>query len=654
LRKCYQPTGQKAIIATINERMIKMNNKIMDIHKNREACVYVRQSTPGQVLNCKESQRVQYRLVERARELGWRAGSIRIIDNDLGHTASGCVNRLGFQELLSAVCDGKIGAIFSVEASRLARNGREWHTLLELCGVMKTLLVDQEAIYDLSLSNDRLLLGLKGEMSVMELNLFRERSQAAIQEKARRGELFLMIQIGYIKTKENKLKKDPDKRIRKAVELVFKKFREHGSMRQVYKWFFEKKIQLPKALYCRGERSIEWKAPSSSTISRILDNPVYAGTYAYGRTKTEVRFENGHKRLKKKLRKEIKEWDVLILDHHEGYITWEEYLTNQDTIAHNTNMKRPVVKGSVREGEALLGGLLRCGHCSRKLLVKYQGRNGSLIRYLCAGNREKNGGKDCISFGGGRSDKAVSDSLLQVLAPIGIKASIKAIDKIEEKSGAIRSQRGLALEQAEYETQLAKRRFNAVDPENRLVASTLEKEWNDALVKVTELEKEIKDLAPQIQSISEKEKEEVKGLAHDLPQVWGHPCILPELKKRIIRTVIKEIVVYSEDQIIKLVIHWEGGDHTELEVLKNKTGETNWRTDIETKQIITELARIMPDQHIASFLNRIGKRTATGLTWNPLRLCSFRKNNQIPVYREGERQKRDEFTADEVSKELGI
>jgi len=631
-----------------------MINKIRAEHLGRKAYVYVRQSTSGQLIHHRESQRLQYGLVERAKELGWNEGNIQVIDNDLGTTATGCVDRLGFQELLSGVCEGKVGGIFSIEASRLARNGREWHTLLEICAIMKSVLIDQDAIYDLNLSNDRLLLGLKGEMSTMELTLLRERSQAAIQQKARRGELYLTIPAAYIKTKDNQLKKNPDKRIQEVIELVFSRFRAYGTMRQVYKWFLDERIEIPAVSNGRGERSIEWKFPSANSISRILDNPIYAGAYVYGRTKTEVEFKDGRKRLRKGIRKEQDDWDVLILDHHEGYITWEEYQYNRETVAQNTNKKRPVVKGSVRGGKALLGGLLRCGHCGRKLLVRYQGRNGSHKRYDCSRRQDRKGGKTCISCGGFRIDRAVTEYLFEVVSPIGLEASLKAIKKINNESKAVRRQRELELEQARYEALRAKRQYNAVDPDNRLVAATLERDWNDALIKVAKLDNEISSLVKSTPPLSAEEEAEIRELSQDLPRVWNHPCSSPDVKKRIIRTVIKEIVVYLKGQKIRLIIHWQGGEHTELEVVKNKSDESPLRTDVETKRIISELARIMPDKHIVAFLNRIGKTTAKGDTWNPVRLRAFRNNNNIPVYRVGERQQREEFTVDEASSKLGI
>ena len=491
-------------------------------------------------------------------------------------------------------------------------------------------------------------------MSSLELSLLKERSQAAIKQKAKRGELYLTIPAAYIKTNDNQLKKNPDKRIQEAIDLVFSKFIEYGTMRRANKWFWNEKIKVPIVSNGKGERRIEWKLPSSTTISGILNNPIYAGAYAFGRTKTVVEFKDGRKQLRKGIRKDQKDWDVLILDHHEGYITWEQYQYNMDAIAQNTNKKRPIVRGSAREGEALLGGLLRCGHCGRKLLVRYQGRDGSHKRYYCSRNSDGKVEKACISFGGARIDRLVTARLFEVLSSIGLEASIKAIKKVNNKSKAVRRQRELEIEQARYETLRVKRQYNAVDPDNRLVAATLEKDWNDALMKEKELENEISVLTEIAPPLSIEEENEIRELSQDLPRVWNHPCSSPDLKKRIIRTVIKEIIVYVKDENIKLVIHWNGGEHTELEVSKNKSGQSPLRTDVSTKKIISELARIMPDKHIVPFLNRIGKKTAKGHTWNPVRLRAFRSNNDIPVYHEGERQKSDELTIHEASLKLGI
>ena len=631
-----------------------MIDKLTTEHLQRLAYIYIRQSTSTQVVHNRESQRLQYSLVERAKELGWHEPAIRLIDSDLGTSASGCVDRLGFEELLSTVCAGRIGAIISIEASRLARNGREWHTLLEMCGITNTLLIDHDTVYDLKIMNDRFLLGLKGEMSSMELNLLKERSQAALKEKAKRGELYLSVVAAYVKTPTNQLKKNPDRRVQEVTQLVFSKFREYGTMRQVLNWFLQEEIKVPVTSNGKGPRCIQWKLPGSSSILRILDNPIYAGAYVHGRTETRVTIENGRKRLKKGIRKEQKDWDVLIKDHHEGYISWQEYQKNVAVLCENANKERPVVKGAAGKGEALLTGLLRCGHCGGKLIVRYAGGNGGHRRYQCSKKRIGVKEKQCLSFGGVRVDREVTCRVLGVLSSIGLEASLKAIEKLNKKSGTVQRQRELELEQARYESLLAQRRYNAVDPDNRLVASTLEKEWNDALVHATNLENEMASLNDSTLSVCPEERARIMELSQDLPGVWNDPSSPPELKKRILRTVIKEIIVYQKDPMIHLVIHWAGGDHTELEVVKNKSYANVLRTDVETETLISELARIMPDKQIVAFLNRLGKTTAKGHTWNPVRLRAFRCHRNIPVYREGERQERDELTVDEASLILAI
>jgi DNA invertase Pin-like site-specific DNA recombinase len=611
----------------------------------------------SQVMNNIESQHVQYNLCDQAAQLGWPSSRIKVIDQDLGRSASGATYRLGFERLMQDVCSSNVGAIFSVDASRLARNGREWHTLLELCGVVGVLLIDRESVYDPHASNDRLLLGLKGEFSEMELRILRERSQAAILEKARRGELHLMISAGYVKTTGGALRIDPDRRVQQAIKLVFSKFRELGSIRQVYSWFIDNQVDLAIATYKNGNR-LEWKLPSVNVLGNLLKNPIYAGAYAYGKTKRIVEIREGRKHIKKGILLPQSQWRVLIRDHHEAYISWDEYQTNLAIIAQNANRKRPVVTGSVGRGEALLSGILRCGHCGSKLMTRYQGSTGKTRVYVCRGKDNKQS-KTCISFGGTRIDEALSNSILEVLSPLGLKAALQASERISGGQPQVRQQRLLALEQARYEASRAKRQYDSIDPENRLVAAELERDWNNALSKVFQLESEIALLEQQQKTISEQDRQGIFSLSDDLPFVWNHADSNPEIKKKIIRIVIHEIIAYVEqispDQnIIKLKVHWQGGDHTEIEVAKNRHGETNNITRSETKEIISTLARIMPDKHIVGCLNRLGKRTASGLTWTPVRVCSFRKDHHIPVFKEGEREQRGELTPEEVSCELGI
>jgi len=398
--------------------------------------------------------------------------------------------------------------------------------------------------------------------------------------------------------------------------------------------------------------------PSINVLGNLLKNPIYAGAYAYGKTKREVEIREGKKYIKKGIVLPQSEWMVLIKDHHKGYVSWDEYQRNQTVITHNTNSKRPVVIGSTGRGEALLSSILRCGHCGAKLMTRYQGTNNKSRVYLCRGKGEQNS-KTCISFGGKRVDEALSNTILEALSPLGLEAALKATEMMNGTQSHVRQQRMLALEQAQYQVSLAKRQYAAVDPENRLVAAALERDWNEALKKVSQLENEIVELDQQSVAASDQERQAILSLSDALPYVWNHKDSDSEIKKKIVRIVVREIIAYVEPSstdklIIKLKIHWQGGDHTELVLDKNRRGETNNVTKAETKAIISTFARMMSDNAITGVLNRLGKKTATGLTWTPARICAFRQGNHIPVYKKGEREARGEMTPEEVSHALGI
>jgi DNA invertase Pin-like site-specific DNA recombinase len=375
-------------------------NKITADHLARRACVYIRQSTPDQVRHNLESQRRQYALAERARGLGWQ--EVDVIDEDLGISGSG-TRRPGFERLLRALCDGQVGAVFSIEASRLARNGRDWHTLLEFCSVVGALLIDAETVYDPRLTNDRLLLGMKGTISEMEVASFRERAQAALRQKAKRGALVRRVPIGYVKGSDDRIEKDPDARVGSTIDLIFRKFAELGSVRQVFFWLDQQQIQLPIARGPGAACEIIWQPARYHAVLSVLQNPIYAGAYAYGRSKTLVRLEDGQKRVRRQRQRRREDWTVLILDHHQGYIDWDTYQSNQTMIAHNDNARGTAVRGSVKHGEALLAGLLRCGHCGAKLLAQYP-RPG-VIRYQCSGYLLNRDCACCVMFGGLRADR---------------------------------------------------------------------------------------------------------------------------------------------------------------------------------------------------------------------------------------------------------
>jgi hypothetical protein len=462
----------------------------------------------------------------------------------------------------------------------------------------------------------------------------------------------MRVPIGYVRTFDDRLEKDPDERVRAAIELVFRKFAELGSARRLYFWLCEQGIEMPAVASAGSTERLAWKAPRYHSLLSLLQNPVYAGVYAYGRSKTRVRIEHGRKRVMATLHRNPEDWSVLIHDHHEGYIDWEAFRGNQELMAHNTNGRGSAVRGSIRSGSALLSGLLRCGHCGAKLTVTYPG--GNSIRYQCPTNilsRQS----CCVSFGGLGADRLVAEQVLRCLQPLGLQAALQAIENLQGMEDGRLVQKRLALQQARYEVSRAQRQYDAVDPANRLVAGSLEKRWNDALAIQSRLEEELAELMRQRpDALSEETRQAVLALAEDLPRLWDHPETGPDIKKRILRTVVKEIVVTSEGDSVRFVVHWQGGDHTELWLKKTPTGRHGRVTSAETIELITSLARLQPDERIAATINRLGHRTAHGQTWTATRVCSIRNGHGIAAYREGERQERGELTVDEVAAALRV
>jgi DNA invertase Pin-like site-specific DNA recombinase len=624
--------------------------KITADHLARGAFVYIRQSTADQLLHNHESRQRQYGLADRARQLGW--ATVEVIDDDLGRSGGG-INRPGFERLLAAICGGRAGAVFAIEASRLARNGRDWHTLIEFCGLVGTIIVDEDGIYDPRHPNDRLLLGMKGTMSELELSLFRQRSHAALKQKARRGALFLGVAAGYVKAGRDRIEKDADQRVQEAIRLVFAKFAELQSVRQVHVWLRDEGIALPVASHSAAEgRSIVWRLPLYNTVHNILTNPIYAGAYAFGRTVSRVSVEEGRKRVRRGLRRPQNEWDVLLKDQHEGYITWSEFERNQRVIADNATGKGSAARGAVRRGELLLAGLLRCGHCGRKMYVAYGGKAG---RYHCEGALVNHGTARCISFGGLRADDAVGREVLRVLRPLGIEAAFRVLEAQTSETSAAQRQLELGLQQARFSVAHARRQYDAVDPDNRLVAGELERRWNEALQVVHRLEGELAALeARKPVPLGEKERQNLMRLGADLDLAWSHPAATAATRKRILRAALREIVVRVEDDHIEMVLHWQGGDHTALKLRRNGVGKHRWTIPEDTLSLIRELARLMPDQRIARLLNRAGKPTGRGNGWTVARVRSFRHHHGIVVYREGEWAERGEITLEAAAQIMEV
>jgi len=414
-----------------------MNDKITDSHRERDAYVYVRQSTGHQVRHHHEGRERQYDLAEQARGLGFRR--VVVVDDDQGKTGTGMVERPGFAALLSAVCGAEVGAVFALEASRLARNSRDWHHLIDLCALTETLIIDGDGVYDPRGINDRLLLGLKGTMSEFELNLVRQRARQAYEMKIAKGHALWEVPVGFVRDEHDRVEKIADRQVQAAIEGVFRKFRELGSGRQTMLWYHDNRVSLPNVIRGTSSRQIVWRLPTRTRIGKLLTNPCYAGALAYGRTEVKTTIQDGraHK-THSHSKKPHGEWKVLILDNHEGYISWKEYLENLAMLESNMAALAPNAQGAVKVGPALLSGLLRCGHCGRKMLVGYSGnrRKGAYSpRYRCQGGRDARGSAACQTFSGATIERAVVDAVLEAITPAGIDAAIQAMEMFDTPQG---------------------------------------------------------------------------------------------------------------------------------------------------------------------------------------------------------------------------
>jgi DNA invertase Pin-like site-specific DNA recombinase len=627
-----------------------MNERIKPHQLQRTAYVYVRQSTPHQVRNHLESKERQYALAERARELGFH--NVTVIDEDLGRSGGGTQERPGFGRLLSSVCQGLAGAVLALEASRLARNNRDWHHLVDLCALTETLLIDSDGIYDPRQLNDRLVLGLKGTMSEFELNLMRQRAREAFEQKIQRGFALWELPVGFIRTEENRIEKTPDRQVQQAITTVFEKFWQFGSARQAAIWFREEQIPFPHLKPGTAGQEMVWSLPSAGRLRQVLRNPCYAGVFAYGKTASRTVIEDGRARQISRSKKPPSEWKVLLPDHHPGYISGEEYVKIQQQLDTNSAGMMGESSGSARTGTALLSGLLRCGRCGRKMQVAYSGSNGRVPRYICRGDRGERGSGSCQTVGSLRLDRMVTRCVLEAIQPAGMEASLLAHQNSHREDQEKKKALELALERARYEADRARRQFDAVDPENRLVASELEARWNRALTQMADLEQRLGALNQQAKPLDEQTRTELLRLGEDLPVLWNHPAASPQLKKRILRTVLEEILIKPEEDLTFhcVHLHWAGGVHTELRLLRNKTGQHGQSADRTVVDLIGELAKICPDKAIAAILNRLGYQTGQGKSWKASRVAGLRGYHEIAVF-----QRQDSWLSlEQASEELQV
>ncbi|MEZ5324129.1 MAG: recombinase family protein [Verrucomicrobiales bacterium] len=607
-----------------------MNEKITNKHLDRTAYVYIRQSTLQQVRHNVESGRRQYQLEDRARELGFEA--VVVVDDDLGISGAGSHERPGFTRLLAAVCNGEVGGVFALEASRLARNNRDWHHLIDLCVLTETVVIDADGIYDPRLLNDRLLLGLKGTMSEFELGILRQRAQEAYRQKVLRGEVLTQVPIGYTRTPNNGIEMTPDLQIQEAIRGLFLRFNECGSLRQALVWYHDEKILFPTSRRRDGIDSVEWRLPHYQYLLRIVKNPTYAGAFAWGRTTSRSEVIDGRSRKTDGHKLAMDEWQVLIKDHHPGYISWDQFVTNRQTLKSNRTKMHQTSTGAARKGTALLAGLLRCTKCGYKLNVAYRGRDGRAPRYYCsAGNKAKTT-PECLSFGGVRAENAVVDRVLEACQPLGVEASLQVLAGNQEEQNQKQRALELALEKARFEVDRARRQYDAADPDNRLVAGELENRWNSALLQVAEIEECLLAEQQSKPPLDDEQRERLMSLGADLHSLWNEDAAPTDLKKRLLRTVINEILVNGESEsgYIEMIIHWVGGVHTSLRVRKNKAGLNTNATDKDIVEFVRELATGWRDPHIASILNRAGFRTGKGNCWNENRVRHLRTENGIP------------------------
>ena len=615
-------------------------------HLARPAVVYVRQSTPEQVRDNRESTRLQRSLQQRAVSLGWRQPLV--IDDDLGVSAGGYADRPGFQDLMTRVAMRQVGIILCVDASRLSRNSKDWAHLFELCGYFQTLIADADQVYDLSQPNDRLVMGIKGTVSEMELCLIRQRLRSGAEAKAQRGELRYNLPIGYAFDAEGKTVLDPDRRIRAAVQALFDRFDRCSSVRQLAAWYRDTQTTFPSRLF-RGRGVLRWAVPTSNTFRKLLAHPFYAGVYVFGRRKTVVEYVDG--RLVKRVGspRPPEQARVRIHDHHPGYISWEKFLENRAKIKENRpRWQMQDNRGAPREGLALLAGLLRCGQCGSRLRVGYK-KDSAL--YYCDGGHEK-GSRRCQSFGTSLIDEKLGQELCRALEPYSLEAALRAAELKDSQRSRQLEEARLQVEAAQYQADRAFEQFDLCDPKNRHVTGTLEERLDEKLAELQAAKDRYQQIANTEPVVSEQARARLEELSRDFPKVWGHPKADPRLKKSLLRAAIDEVLVkpVEGEPRLEVIIHWQGGVHTRIHV--KRPVRTTGKSTVPLEELVKQLARELGDAEIARILNMKKMHTPGGLLWTQDRVRDFRRQRHIRGPGKGRAE--DALTMNQVQERLGI
>jgi DNA invertase Pin-like site-specific DNA recombinase len=544
-----------------------LSNKVQGRHLDRMAVVYVRQSSARQVVENRESTRLQYGLRERAIALGWPSTRVLVIDEDLGQSGQSIAGRPGFQRLLAEVGLDHVGIILGIEMSRLARSCRDWHQLLELCAIFGTLIGDADGVFDPCEYNDRLLLGLKGTMSEAELHILQGRLRAGQRNKARRGELFSHAPVGYVRSDASGLILEPDEQARGVVQLIFDKFSELGSASAVLRYLVHHQIRVGVREHRGPQRGqLLWRRPNSATLQAMLHHPTYAGAYVHGRRRTDPRKQVPGRRGSGRAWAAPEDWEVLIRDQLPAYIGWEQYQANQQRLRDNSSKYG---RGAPRDGCIILAGLAVCGHCGRRMSINYADR--SHARFTCDGARNHFGAPQCQALSARPLETLVTRQLLIALEPASLELSLAAADQIEAERQRLDEQQRQSVERARYEAERAWRQYTAVEPENRLVARELERRWDAALGEQRRAEEALNRFrAAQPTRLSEAEREQIRGLARCVPDLWNAASTKPSERQTIARQLIDRVAVtvIGRTERVEVTIHWAGSYQSSHELLR--------------------------------------------------------------------------------------